>query len=350
MREHRGAVYCDEARERSASAKGDQEVAMWRALAAQGNGLPSSLATPEALRSALTAEKTTVWIDFFEATPEEVQLLGETFMLDPLTLEDCVNDLHHPKIDDFDRYLYLVVHGVKAGSRRGEMRTVELDVVIEKNALVTFRHEEMRSVSETWQKSATRPGFLAHGPVPALQSILSVQADHYIDEVEALQQEIHALETVVLGERRPEGFERQVFAVKRDIAHLRQILGSQRELVHRIGRGDFPEVPKRTCMVFRDVYDHLYRATEMLDTLRDLSMALLETHLAIVANRTNSVMRVLTTVATFILPLTLVTGWFGMNFHELSLLDIAHPDRFVLALFAAVSVLMALILRRGGWM
>src|SRR5262245_35507882 len=104
------------------------------------------------------------------------------------------------------------------------------------------------------------------------------------------------------------------------------------------------------CMNFRDVYDHLYRATEMLDTLRDLSMALLETHLAIVANRTNYVMRVLTTVATFILPLTLVTGWFGMNFRGLSLLEIPHPDLFVLSLFALITLLMALLLRRGGWM
>ena len=311
---------------------------MWRAFAAHGNGLPSALETPEALRTALGAEKTSVWIDFMNATPEEVQLLTETFGLDPLTVEDCVADLHHPKIDDFEDYLYLVVHGVKAGSRRGEMKTVELDVVIEKNALVTFRHEDMRSVTETWQKAVTRPGFLAHGPVHALQSILAAQADHYIDEVEAIQQDIHELETRVFAERRPAGFERQVFEVKRDIAHLRQILGSQRELVHRIGRGDFREVPDRMTMVFRDVYDHLYRATEMLDTLRDLSMALLETHLAIVANRTNQVMRVLTTVATFILPLTLVAGWFGMNFHELAFLDIANPDLFVLALFAAVTL------------
>ena len=131
---------------------------MWRAFAAQGNGLPSALETPEALRSALGAEKTSVWIDFFQATPEEVQLLAEMFALDPLTVEDCVADLHHPKIDDFEHYLYLVVHGVKAGSRRGEMKTVELDVVIEKNALVTFRHEEMRSVSETWQKAVDAAG------------------------------------------------------------------------------------------------------------------------------------------------------------------------------------------------
>ena len=102
--------------------------------------------------------------------------------------------------------------------------------------------------------------------------------------------------------------------------------------------------------VFRDAYDHLYRATEMLDTLRDLSIALLETHLAIVANRTNYVMRVLTTVATFILPLSLVTGWFGMNFHQLSGLDMAHPDLFVLSVFGAVAVVMGLLLRRGGWL
>ena len=104
------------------------------------------------------------------------------------------------------------------------------------------------------------------------------------------------------------------------------------------------------CIVFRDVYDHLYRATEMLDTLRDLSMALLETHLAMVANQTNRVMRVLTTVATFILPLTLVTGWFGMNFRELALLDISRPDLFVLGLFAAVTVVMAFYLKWRGWL
>jgi magnesium transporter len=323
---------------------------MWRALAVQGNGAPAPIETVDALHAALAADKTTVWVDFFSATPEEVALLTETFRLDPLTVEDCVSNLHHPKIDEFDEYIYLVVHGVRAGSVRGQMKTIELDVVIEKKALVTFRHEEMRSVAVTWQRAVTRPGFLAQGPIYVLHAILAAQADHYIDEVERLQEELYKLETSVFTERMPAGFERRVFAAKRDIAHLRQSLGSQREIVHRVGRGDFPAVPKRLCMSFRDVYDHLYRATEMLDTLRDLSMALLETHLAIVANRTNRVMRILTTVATFILPLTLVTGWFGMNFRQLEGLDIAQPDLFVLGLFAAVTVVIGLVLRRGGWL
>jgi magnesium transporter len=323
---------------------------MWRAWAEQGNGAPRAVESAESLREALAAEKTNVWIDFFCASPDEVELLGKTFALDPLTIEDCVSDLHHPKIDDFDHYLYLVVHGIKADAARGEMKTVELDVVLTKNAIVTFRHDEMRSVTETWQKVAVRPGYLGHGPVAVLQSILAAQADHYVDEVESLQGAIHKLEEDVFAERRPAGFERRVFAVKRDIAQLRQILGTQREIVHRIGRGDFSGIPTRTCVVFRDVYDHLYRATEMLDTLRDLSMALLETHLALVANRTNQVMRVLTTVATFILPLTLVVGWFGMNFHELGLLDVAHPDLLVLGMFAAVTVVMAIYLKRRDWL
>jgi magnesium transporter len=257
---------------------------MWRGLAAHGNGAPTAFDTPDALRAALADGKSIVWIDFADATPDEVELLADTFGLDPLTVEDCVSDLHHPKIDDFEKYLYLVVHGVLAGRRRGEMKTIELDVVIQKNALVTFRHDQMRSVDEAWQKATSRAGFLAHGPVQVLQTILSTQADHYIEEVERIGEEIQALEADVFADRQPIGFERQVFSVKHDIAHLRQVLGTQRELVHRIGRGDFPEIPERTCMVFRDVYDHLYRATEMLDTQRDLSMALLETHLAIVAN------------------------------------------------------------------
>jgi magnesium transporter len=323
---------------------------MWRAWAAHGNGAPRAIESAESLHEALAAEKTSVWIDFFCASPDEVGLLGKTFALDPHTIEDCVTDLHHPKIDDFEHYLYLVVHGVKAGVARGQMQTVELDVVLMKNALVTFRHDEMRSVSETWQKVAARPGFLARGPVIVLQSILSAQADHYVDEVESLQEELQKLEEEVFAERRQRGFERKVFAFKRDIAHLRQILGTQREIVHRIGRGDFREVPTRACVAFRDVYDHLYRATEMLDTLRDLSMALLETHLSLVANQTNRVMRVLTTVATFILPLSLVTGWFGMNFPALSGLGVREPELLVLGLFGVVVIVMALYLKRRGWL
>jgi magnesium transporter len=324
---------------------------MWRAWAAHGTGAPRAIESAESLQEALAAEKTSVWIDFLDATPDEVGLLERTFALDPLTVEDCVSDLHHPKIDDFEHYLYLVVHGAKAGAERGQMKTVELDVVLTKSALVTFRHDEMRSVAETWQKVATRPGFLAHGPVYVLQAILAAQADHYVDEVELLQAEMHGLEEQVFAQRRPAaGFERKVFALKRDISHLRQILGTQREIVHRISRGDYAEVPARTRVVFRDVYDHLYRATEMLDMLRDLSMALLETHLAIVANHTNQIMRVLTTVATFILPLSLVTSWFGMNFPALSGLDNHHPEMLVLGVFGGVAVVMALFLRRRGWL
>jgi magnesium transporter len=323
---------------------------MWRALATHGNGSAQPLSTIEELAAALATEKTTVWIDFHQPSPDEVRLLADTFALDPLSVEDCVADQHHPKIDEFDHYLYLVVHGVQAGTLRGELETVELDVVLTKNALATYRHDEMRSVAEVWRRAMSRDGFLGRGPAQTLQAILAAQADHYIDEVESLEDETEQLEVELFADRPSKGFERRVFDQKRDIAHLRQILGSQRELLHRLGRGDCHMIPARLRMPFRDVYDHLYRATEMLDTLRELTMALIETHLSLVANRTNQVMRVLTTVATFILPLSLITSWYGMNFRGLAGLGIAHPDLYVLASFAIVAVLMAFFLRRRGWL
>lgn len=323
---------------------------MWSAIAAHGAEPARRLESFAELDAALAAEKTTVWLDLHRPTPEEVERLASTFALDPLTVEDCVSDLHHPKLDDFERYLYLVVHGVRAGSGRGEMQTAELDVVLTKHALVTFRQDEMRSIREVWQKSLARPGFLSQGPAHALHSVLSAQADHYVDEVEALEQEAQQLEELVFSAERPRGFERRVFLLKRDVAHLRRILASQREIVYRIARGDVAGIPARLRMHFRDVYDHLYRATETLDTLRDLSMALLETHLSLMANRTNRIMRVLTTVATFILPLSLVTGWFGMNFRGLEGLDVRHPELLVLGISALVVAAMALFLKRRGWL
>ncbi|HZN61789.1 MAG TPA: CorA family divalent cation transporter, partial [Planctomycetota bacterium] len=116
-----------------------------------------------------------------------------------------------------------------------------------------------------------------------------------------------------------------------------------------LGRGDFEVIPKKLLMHFRDVYDDLYRAAEMTDLLRDIAHSAVETHLNLVANRTNEIMKVLTIITCIILPMTLITGWYGMNFRNLAALDWGRPELFVLVLFAIVTAGFAWFLKRKRW-
>jgi len=258
--------------------------------------------------------------------------------------------MHHPKVDDYETYIYLSVHGILPGSERGDIRTCELDVVLSDNWLITHGAPGMRSINESWDRALKAKALPGNTAAETLQSILATQASHHVDEVENLQKDLATVEEQLLeigtGQR---AASRRVFRIKADLARLRLILGAQREVVHRLGRGDFAVVPKKLLMHFRDVYDDLYRAAEMTDLLRDIAHSAVETHLNLVANRTNEIMKVLTILTCIILPMTLITGWYGMNFHNLAGLNWQYPELGVIGLFAVVTAGFAWFLRRKHW-
>jgi magnesium transporter len=183
-----------------------------------------------------------------------------------------------------------------------------------------------------------------------LQTILATQASHHVDEVENLQKDLATIEGELTeagpGDRTPA---KRVFRIKADLARLRLILGAQREVVHRLGRGDFDVIPKKLHMHFRDVYDDLYRAAEMTDLLRDIAHSAVETHLNLIANRTNEIMKVLTIITCIILPMTVITGWYGMNFRNLAALEWRYPELWVFGMFVVVTAGFAWFLRRKSW-
>jgi magnesium transporter len=322
---------------------------MWRALFTDRGGPLRVLEKPEQVREVVALNRGSLWLDLQNPTGDEIGLLG-LFGLDPLAVEDIVTEVHHPKVDDYGDYIYLAVHGAIPGARIGEMSTCELDAVLGPHWLVTHGPPTMRSVSETWNRAIKANSLPGGSTVETLQSILATQATHHVDEVERLQAELSAVEAEMLRagpKRQPPAH--KIYLIKGDLSRLRLILGAQREVVHRLGRGDFRTIPARLHMHFRDVYDDLYRATEMTDLLRDMSHSALQTHLSLSANRTNEIVKVLTILSCFILPLTLITGWFGMNFKHLSALDWRYGEEFVLGLFGAVTLLLAYFMRRKGW-
>src|SRR3990167_8307198 len=161
---------------------------MWKAIYAEPGEKPRELRGLSEIGPAAASEKGTLWVDLFNADETETRLLTDVFRLDPLAVEDCVTEVHHPKVDDYGDYLYLAVHGVKGGSRRGGLGTIELDLVLSRHWLITFRHDEMRSVAQTWERCLRQEGFLGQGPDACLQHVLAAQADHFVDEVEKLHE------------------------------------------------------------------------------------------------------------------------------------------------------------------
>lgn len=324
---------------------------MWRALFADRTGPLRVLERREDVVEAAGLKRGALWVDFQDPTPEEVSLFTEAFKLDPLAIEDIVTEVHHPKVDDYGDYIYIAVHGVLPRKGVGNMRTCELDVILSDHWLITHGPAEMRSVPETWARALKAKSLPGGSAVETLQAILATQASHHVDEVERLQEELSRVESELL-ERGPkqEAPSKRVYLIKSDLARLRIILGAQREVVHRLGRGDFRAIPPRLHMHFRDVYDDLYRAAEMTDLLRDMANSALETYLSMAANRTNEIVKVLTILSCFILPLTLVTGWFGMNFKQLSGLDWRFGELFVLGLCALITGSLWFFFRRKAWL
>src|SRR5688572_5663850 len=321
---------------------------MWRALHVDRGSL-RVLERPEEVAQVVASGRGALWLDLRDPSPEEIGVLS-AFKLDPLAVEDIVSEVHHPKIDDYGDYLYLAVHGVIAGRKVGSMHTCELDVILSDHWLITHGTSEMRSIPENWNRALKTKSLPGGTPVETLQAILATQASHHVDVVEILQQELTRIESELMNAGpKFKAPVKQVYLVKSDLARLRIILGAQREVVHRLGRGDFRVIPPRLHMHFRDVYDDLYRATEMTDLLRDMTNSALDAYLNVAANRTSEIVKVLTILSCFILPLSLITSWFGMNFKHLSGLEWRHGEWFVLGVCAMVTAALATFFRRKGW-
>ena len=324
---------------------------MWRALFTE-RGLPLRvLDRREEVAEIAVQKRGTLWLDLQDPTPEEVALLTDAFKLDPLAVEDIVTEIHHPKIDDYGDYLYIAVHGVIAGRKLGGMHTCELDVILSDHALITHGPNEMRSVPETWDRALKTKTLPGGSLVETLQAILATQASHHVEVVEGLQMELSRVEAELMEKTGPrlKPPVKQVYLIKSDLARLRIILGAQREVLHRLGRGDFRVIPARLHMHFRDVYDDLYRATEMTDLLRDMANSALDAYLNVAANRTSEIVKVLTIISCFIMPMSLITSWFGMNFRHLSGLEWRHGELFVLGVCGLVTISLAAFFRRKGW-
>jgi len=318
---------------------------------------------PSAFATALQDPAGLLWVDFSGEPAESCEpILRKVFKFHPLAVDDALEEKHVPRLDDWGKYLYLVLHAVTFDRQAEEpLSTVELDVFLGRNFLVTHHTQRIEAVERVWMAchrdacgELSRPDRdLERGTGYLLYRLVDELATRYMPVVEQIDDTIDAIEDQVFGEPTAATLQ-QIFTIKRALLRLRRILGPQREVLNKLARGDYAVVKIGDRVFFRDVYDHLVRLHDISEGLRDLVGSALDTYLSVVNNRMNEVMKVLTIITTLFMPLSFMAGFFGMNFFQPARPFAAWTSQTALVLVLVTMILaplaMAIWMRRRGWL
>jgi len=254
-----------------------------------------------------------LWIDLFNCTTEELKYIGNIFDFHPLAIEDCMHDSPRSKVDNYEDYYFFVFHALRYDEEKDrEIHTEELNVFFGKNYLVTIHKKPLQTIGKIAATSLRTPHFMNRGPDFLLYSMVDGITDEYFPIIERLNARIDELEDEMYVEPAQEITE-EFLALKRNIVLIRRVIQPQKRIFANVnGRYSF-EISEDNIPYYVDLVDHLERIADSVEFQRDLIAGALETYYSLVTARTNDTMRVLTVISTVVLPLTFVTGFFGMN-------------------------------------
>jgi magnesium transporter len=319
----------------------------------EGTQIVVSTEGPQIL-AAIQAGKN-VWVEL-ERKSEEADRLLTALEIHPLTVEDIWGTSNQPKLDDFPNYLYCIIHGISA-AQKAKLELVEVDIVIGPTWLIT--HDRDGLVCDdigTELDHSTR--LLVKGAPWLAHAILDRAVDRYLPIIDQLDGDIDRLENDVIekaGTPRGKGVLTRILQFKRLLQKLRRTSIHQREILLKLSRGEYEEIPEEALPFYRDVYDHFLRVQDIAEGYRDLVTSSLDAYLSVQSNRMNEVMKTLTLISTVMLPLTFIAGVYGMNFKpEKS--DLNMPELewyygypYALVLMAAVAVGILWFFKHKGW-
>jgi magnesium transporter len=307
---------------------------------------------PLRIRDIVQSGDGELWVDIDSTNNHQHALLEKIFEFHPLSIEDTLSPGTRVKLEEYDRYLFVVMAGLRfdrATPDPFDLETFNLYFFLGRNYLVTVHAIPSPSCDTVRERLVRSPDQLARGAEMMMHGIIDQAVDAYFPLVEDLNDLVEALETKVFDE-----FDRKlvhdIFTAKRTALAVRRHVGPLREALNVLSSRPTTYIRSETQLYYRDIYDHTIRITESVDTTRDLLTGVLETYLSETSNRMNQVMKQLSIVATLALPLVVLGGIFGMNFSRMPLIH--DPLGFFWALggMAAVSAVMLWWLRRSGWL
>jgi magnesium transporter len=306
---------------------------------------------PEKISDHLESEGCVVWLDLDSPKTEDLALIADEFGLNPLAVEDATSGRQRPKVDHYDDHLFISLYDVARETDSGRLSAHELAVFAAPRYLITVRKTPGYSIDPVVARWDDNQNLAKYGVGYLLWGLLDVVVDGYFDIVQQLDDSIDGLEDLLFGPAQSStAVQRQSYDLRKALVQVRRVVLPTREVVNALMRRDSELVDDALIPYYQDVYDHVLRAADSTDSLRDLVSTILETNLTIQGNRANEIMKKVTSWAAIAAVPAVITGYYGMNVLTFPKSGTDAGGYVALALMAVIVTGLYVMFRRRDWL
>jgi magnesium transporter len=289
-----------------------------------------------------------VWVGMYEPEPEQLDKLQEEFGLHDLAIEDAQHAHQRPKIESYGESLFVVMHTAQVVN--GHIRFGETYAFLGPRYLVTVRHGASLSYAPVRARVEREPELLALGPTYGLYAVLDFVVDQYLPIVTEFRDELNKLEQDIFAETYRRDIIVKLYDLKRELTQLRLAVSPLQDILAQLTRMHGDLVPKEVRPYFRDVLDHAMRVNESTDTMREMLTAAMSVNLSLVTINQGEVVKKLAGWAALLAAPTLITSWYGMNFHNMPELRGRYSYFILIGVVAVVCLSLYRYLRKVRWL
>jgi len=315
----------------------------------RADGRFTSTIDPADISEILLQKEKFVWLDLQAPQEADIALLRDEFKFHALAIEDATRHHERPKVDSYDGYYFLVFYAISYDERRNRLDSEAINLFVGSNYLVSVHHDEISAIDETikrWQKDAEQFG---HDAGALLYALLDTITDDYFPVIDRLADRVEGIEEQIF-ERFSEDALQDVFSLKRDLLSIRRIVAPERDVLNILIRREVPIFDRNAILYLQDVYDHIVRITDSIDTYRDLLSSALDAFLSVQSNRLNQIVKVLTIASIVLMSDALIAGIYGMNFEFMPELHWTFGYPYALGLMVVIGAALVAFFRWRKWL
>lgn len=290
-----------------------------------------------------------LWLDMCKPDDKELFILTHDFHFHPLAIEDVISERPRTKIDDYDKYLFLVFQAADFIGREQGLKVTEVDFFLSKNSLVTVHYDEHRLFDHLYYRAERDERLISRGADFLLHTVVDAIVDNYNSTLDIFEYEVDRIEDYVLAEPNEETV-KSIFTLRRDIVQLKRVVLPQREVIGRLSHPGWDLISDKATVYFADIHDHLISINDLADSHREILNSSLEAYYSSIHTKTNEIIKFLTIFTGLFIPPTFLVGIWGMNFDFMPELGWEYGYLFALGLILVVIMGLLLFFRNKKWL